>query len=215
MNKGNACAKGRCFSTPAPRRRYINPLSILTYHKMDSHRENEYVGSQSVYDEVNRTRQLVAEMNTGWHDEGQVRDYLRRITRKEIDDKVRVFTPLNINYGPGLTLGSDCFINYGCTLLALGGITIGDGVFIGPHCVIATEYHPEDPLARHTLLTKPVVIGPNAWLGASVTVLAGVTIGADAIVAAGSVVTGDVPAGTVVAGIPAKVIRNNRRDTAR
>ena len=166
---------------------------------MDSHCENEYVGSQSVYDEVNRTRQLVAEMNTGWHDEGQV----------------RVFTPLNINYGPGLTLGSDCFINYGCTLLALGGITIGDGVFIGPHCVIATEYHPEDPLARHTLLTKPVVIGPNAWLGASVTVLAGVTIGADAIVAAGSVVTGDVPAGTVVAGTPAKVIRNIRRDTAR
>ena len=73
--------------------------------------------------------------------------------------------------------------------------------------MLATEYHPEDPATRHTLLTKPIVIGRNAWLGANVTVLAGVTIGENAIVAAGSVVTKDVPANTVVAGTPAKVKR--------
>ena len=166
-----------------------------------------YVGSDKLYEDVQRTMQLAAEMNTGSHTEAEVRQYLRKITDNEIDDTVRVFTPLHINYGPGVTFGRDCFLNFGCTLLALGGITIEDDVFIGPHCVLATEYHPENPATRHTLLTKPIVIRRNAWLGANVTVLAGVTIGRNAIVAAGSVVTKDVPDNMVVAGTPAKVIR--------
>ena len=175
---------------------------------MNDNHENKYVGSNTVYEETLRTRRLVAEMNTGWHDEGEVREYLRQITGKAIDDTVRVFPPLNINYGPGVALGRDCFLNFGCTLQALGGITIEVDVFIGPHCVLATEYHPEDPATRHSLLTKPIVVRRNAWLGANVTVLAGVTIGENAIVAAGSVVTKDVPANMVVAGVPAKVIRS-------
>ena len=112
----------------------------------------EYVGSDELYAEVQRTMRLCAEMNTGYHTEAEVRDCLREITRSEVPDTVRVFTPININYGPGVRFGDDCFLNFGCTLLALGGITIGDGAFIGPHCVLATEYHPEDPAARHTLL---------------------------------------------------------------
>lgn len=169
-----------------------------------------YVGSDELYEEVQRTMRLCAEMNCGWHTEAGVRERLRKITRGEVPDTVRVFTPLHVNYGPGVRFGHDCFLNFGCTLLAIGGITIGDGAFIGPHCVLATEYHPEDPATRHTLLTKPIVIGRNAWLGANVTVLAGVTIGENAIVAAGSVVTKDVPADMVVAGSPAKVIREVR-----
>ena len=176
-----------------------------------------YVGSDELYADVQRTMRLCAEMNNGYHTEAEVRESLREITRSQVPDTVRVFTPLNINYGPGVHIGDDCFLNFGCTLLAIGGITIGDGAFIGPHCVLATEYHPEDPATRHTLLTdpatrhtlltKPIVIGRNAWLGANVTVLAGVTIGENAIVAAGSVVTKDVPSNTVVAGTPAKVKR--------
>lgn len=166
-----------------------------------------YVGSDQLYEEVQRTMRLAAEMNTGYHTEAEVRDYLRNITRHTIDDTVRVFTPLHINYGPGVSFGRDCFLNFGCTLLALGGITIEDDVFIGPHCVLATEYHPEDPATRHSLLTKPIVVKRNAWLGANVKVLAGVTIGENAIVAAGSVVTKDVPDNMVVAGSPARVIR--------
>ncbi len=173
-----------------------------------------YVGSDELYTEVQRTRQLCAEMNSGWHTEAEVREYLREITRSEVPDTVRVFTPLNINYGPGVRFGNDCFLNFGCTLLALGGITIGDGAFIGPHCVLATEYHPEDPATRHSLLTKPIVVGRNAWLGAGVTVLAGDTIGENAIVAAGRVVTKDVPSNMVVAGTPAKVIREIKKDTS-
>ena len=94
---------------------------------MNKNTENKYVGSQAVADEVVRTRQLVAEMNSGWHSDDEVREYLRQITCKTVDDTVRVFPPLNINYGPGVSLGKDCFLNFGCSLLALGGITIEDG----------------------------------------------------------------------------------------
>lgn len=172
----------------------------------------DYVGSDELYANVQKTMRLCAEMNTGYHTEQQVREYLREITGSEIDDTVRVFTPLNINYGLTTRFGRYCFVNFGCTFLALGGITIEDGAFIGPHCVLATEYHPEDPARRHSLLTKPIVIGRNAWLGADVKVLAGVTIGENAIVAAGSVVTRDVPPDVVVAGTPARIIRPIKKD---
>ncbi len=110
-------------------------------------------------------------------------------------------------YGKKTTFGKGSFVNFGCTFLALGGITIEEGVFIAPHVVLATEYHPEDPETRHSLLTKPIVIKKNAWIGANATILAGVTIGENAIVAAGAVVGKDVPDNTIVGGVPAKVIR--------
>ena len=172
----------------------------------------DYVGSDALYADVQRTMRLCAEMNTGYHTEAEVRGYLSEITGSDVDDTVRVFPPFNINYGLTTRFGRDSFVNFGCTFLALGGITIEEGAFIGPHCVLATEYHPEEPAKRHSLLTKPIVIGRNAWLGADVKVLAGVTIGENAIVAAGSVVTKDVPPDTVVAGSPARIIRPIRRD---
>ena len=172
----------------------------------------DYNGSDDLYADVQRTMRLAAEMNTGYHTEAEVRDYMRQITGSEIDETVRVFTPFHINYGKKTTFGRDCFVNFGCTFLALGGITIEDDVFIGPHCVLAAEYHPENPETRHSLLTKPIVVKRNAWLGANVTVLAGVTIGENAIVAAGSVVTKDVPDNMVVAGSPARVIREIKKE---
>ncbi len=172
----------------------------------------DYVGSDDLYADVQRTMRLSAEMNTGYHTEAEVRDYMRQITGTEIDETLRIFTPFHINYGKKTTFGRDCFVNFGCTFLALGGITIEDDVFIGPHCVLATEYHPENPETRHSLLTKPIVVKRNAWLGANVTVLAGVTIGENAIVAAGSVVTKDVPDNMVVAGSPARVIREIKKE---
>lgn len=172
----------------------------------------DYVGSDALYADVQRTMRLCAEMNTGYHTEAEVRDYLSEITSTVVDDTVRVFPPFNINYGLTTRFGRGSFVNFGCTFLALGGITIEEGAFIGPHCVLATEYHPENPSKRQSLLTKPITIGRNAWLGADVKVLAGVTIGENAIVAAGSVVTKDVPPDTVVAGSPARVIRPIKSD---
>ena len=173
----------------------------------------DYVGSDELYADVQRCMRLVAEMNSGYHTEAEVRDYLRQITASEVDDTVRVFPPFNINYGRRTTFGKGSFVNFGCTFLALGGITIEEGVFIAPHCVLATEYHPEDPEMRHSLLTKPIVIKRNAWIGANATILAGVTIGENAIVAAGAVVNNDVPNNTIVGGVPAKVIRAIKTDT--
>lgn len=172
----------------------------------------DYVGSDELYANVQKTMRLCAEMNTGYHTEAEVRDYLSQIIGNDVDDTVRVFPPFNINYGLTTRFGRDSFVNFGCTFLALGGITIEDGAFIGPHCVLATEYHPEDPARRHSLNTKSITIGRNAWLGADVKVLAGVTIGENAIVAAGSVVTKDVPPDMVVAGSPARIIRPIKKD---
>lgn len=167
----------------------------------------DHVGSDTLYEEVKECMRLVAEMNCGPKTEAEVREYLRKITGSEIDDTVRIFPPFNINYGKLTTFGKNSFVNFGCTFLALGSITIEEGVFIAPHCVLATEYHPEDPEKRHSLLTKPIVIKKNAWIGANATILAGVTIGENAIVAAGAVVGKDVPDNTIVGGVPAKVIR--------
>ena len=172
----------------------------------------DYVGSDELYADVQRCMKLVAEMNTGYHTEAEVREYLRQITGSEVDETVRVFPPFNINYGRKTTFGKGSFVNFGCTFLALGGITIEEGAFIAPQCVLATEYHPEDPATRHSLLTKPIVIGRNAWIGANATILAGVKVGENVIVAAGAVVSKDVPANTIVGGVPAKVIRMIKQD---
>ncbi len=100
------------------------------------------------------------------------------------------------------------FVNFGCTFLDQGGITLEDGVFIGPGVKIVTENHPENPESRHRLLVKPVVVRSNAWIGAGAIILPGVTVGRNAIVAAGAVVIKVVPDDVIVGGVPAKFIRN-------
>jgi acetyltransferase-like isoleucine patch superfamily enzyme len=87
----------------------------------------DYVGSDELYANVQKTMRLCAEMNTGYHTEAEVRGYLREITGSDVDDTVRVFPPFNINYGLTTRFGRDSFVNFGCTFLALGGITIEDG----------------------------------------------------------------------------------------
>ena len=104
-------------------------------------------------------------------------------------------------------MGQGVFINTGCTMQDQGGIFIGDGALLGHHCTIATLNHEPDPARRRDLIPRPVHIGKNVWIGANVTILPGVTIGDNAVIAAGAVVARDVPADTVAAGVPAKVIR--------
>jgi acetyltransferase-like isoleucine patch superfamily enzyme len=99
------------------------------------------------------------------------------------------------------------FVNHGCSFLDLGGITIEDDVLIGPQVKLVTENHPVDPANRKSLDLKSIVIQKNAWIGAGAVILLGVTIGENSIVAAGAVVTQDVPSNTIVGGIPAKHIK--------
>jgi len=103
--------------------------------------------------------------------------------------------------------GKNVFINHACTFLDLGGITIEDDVQIGPKVNIITENHPVDPAQRKMLHLKSVLVKRNAWIGAAATILPGVTVGENAIVAAGAVVHKDVDANTIVGGIPAKMIK--------
>lgn len=161
-------------------------------------------------EEVENTRRLVGELNTGYHSPDEVRALLERIWGQPLDASVRMFPPFYTAFGKTTRVGRDVFVNFGCTFLDQGGITIEDGVFIGPGARILTEHHPEEPALRHRLLVRPVVIRRNAWIGAGASVLPGVTVGENAIVAAGAVVTKDVPDNAVAAGVPARVLRNIR-----
>ncbi|WP_048306474.1 sugar O-acetyltransferase [Halomonas sp. PR-M31] len=114
--------------------------------------------------------------------------------------------PFFIDYGYNLFIGDGVFLNYGCVLLDVCAIRIGDKTQIGPGVQIYAADHPRDAASRDKGLEcgRPVVIGRNVWIGGHAIILPGVTIGDDAIVGAGSVVTRDVPVGTTVTGNPAK-----------
>ena len=99
------------------------------------------------------------------------------------------------------------FINFDCVFLDLGGITIEDNVLIAPKVSLLSEGHSLSPVDRQLLVPRPILIKKNGWIGAGATILPGVTIGENAVVAAGAVVSKDVPANTVVGGVPAKIIK--------
>lgn len=155
---------------------------------------------------VTRTQELSVQLNASTHIDA-VRERLGRIIGSSIDNSTRIFAPFFTNFGQFITLGKNVFINHACSFLDMGGITIQDDVLIGPKVNLITENHPLDPADRQALLLKPILIKRNAWIGAAATILPGVTIGENAVVAAGAVVSKDVPANTVVGGIPAKIIK--------
>lgn len=156
---------------------------------------------------VIRTLSLVNQLNQAG-DIAKVRDFLSEITDQKVDESTTVFPPFYTNFGRFTSLGKNVFINHACSFLDLGGITLEDHVLIGPQVKLVTENHPLDPEDRRALICKPIHIKKNAWIGAGATILPGVTIGENAVVAAGAVVTRDVAANTVVGGIPAKFIKN-------
>jgi acetyltransferase-like isoleucine patch superfamily enzyme len=164
----------------------------------------EYPKVQEV---VERAISLSAQLNNSTSID-QIRMRLGEIIGIEIDETTTVFAPFYINFGRFLLIGKRVFINHACSFLDMGGITIEDDVLIGPKVNLISENHPLDPADRRSLICKPIVIKRNAWIGAGATVLPGVTIGENAVVAAGAVVSKDVPANTVVGGIPARHIKN-------
>lgn len=128
-----------------------------------------------------------------------------------------IMTPMHVEYGCNLTIGKDFFSNFNCMFLDVATITIGDSVMLGPNVTLATPMHPllaqeriiqEYPDGYHDLeYAKPIVIQDGVWIASGATVCGGVTVGKNSIIGAGSVVTHDVPPNTLVAGVPAKVIR--------
>jgi len=117
--------------------------------------------------------------------------------------------PFYCDYGYNIEIGKNFFANMGLTILDEAKVTLGDNVFIAPHVGIYTAGHPLDVERRNRGLeyARPVTIGNNVWLGAHVCILPGVTIGDNAVIGAGSVVTKDIPANVLAAGNPCRVIR--------
>lgn len=152
------------------------------------------------------TKELLIQMNNS-SDPAEVRNLLSQIIGAEIDESVDVFTPLYINYGKHTKIGKNVFINFDRVFLDLGGITIEDDVLIAPKVSLLSEGHPLSPAERQSLVPGHIYIKKGAWIGAGATILPGVTVGENAIVAAGAVVSKDVPDNTVVGGIPAKTIK--------
>jgi len=152
-------------------------------------------------------KKLLVHLNAAT-DPKEIRKLLSEITGTEIDDTVNLFTPLHINYGKHTQIGKNVFINFDCVFLDLGGIIIEDNVLIAPKVSLLTEGHSLPAEQRHSLTVGKIHIKKNAWIGAGATILQGVTVGENAMVAAGAVVSKDVPDNTIVGGIPAKIIKN-------
>ncbi len=150
---------------------------------------------------------ITAELNSGYHTPEEVRSLMERLTGRPIDPSFAMFPPFYTDCGKNLKIGKRVFFNSGCRFQDQGGITIGDGALIGHNVVLATVNHDLDPARRGDNLPAPIVIGKDVWIGANATVLPGVTVGDGSVIAAGAVVTRDVPANTIVAGVPAHVVK--------
>jgi acetyltransferase-like isoleucine patch superfamily enzyme len=161
--------------------------------------------------EVRRAMGLTARLNRlgGFDDADAVRALFSELIGRPVDASFTLLPPFYATGGAGTRVGLDVFVNQNCTFYDLGGLDIGDGVMIGPNVCLITSGHPLEPSRRRDGVTaRPIVIGRNAWIGAGATLIGGVTVGENAVVAAGSVVTRDVPSDTLVAGNPARVIRS-------
>ncbi|WP_333652070.1 DapH/DapD/GlmU-related protein [Lacrimispora sp.] len=150
---------------------------------------------------------ITSELNNTYHTPEEIRSIMSELTGKPVDESFAMFPPFYTDCGKNITIGKRVFINAGCKFQDQGGITIGDGSLIGHNVVLATLNHDLAPENRGTMHPAPIVIGKNVWIGSNATVLAGVNIGDGAVVAAGAVVTKDVPANTIVGGVPAKFIK--------
>ncbi len=135
------------------------------------------------------------------------REEISRILGTEIDESSAILPPFYADYGHNIKLGKNVWVQQGCTFFDRGGIEIGDDVFIAPKVNLVTLNHVFNPYERSTTVAKPIKIGNRVWIGIGATVLPGVTVGDNSIIAAGAVVTKDVPPNTIVGGNPAKVIK--------
>lgn len=165
---------------------------------------------------MRKTRELLDEYNGTAYDEGGKRTELLQGMLGSFGNDVTIQTPFKVTYGTHLHIGNHVFINYGADFLDGGDITIGNRVMIGPEVKIFSGNHSLIPEERMKIIdgkmqlvskAEPIVIGDDVWICGNVTICPGVKIGNRAVVAAGAVVTKDVPDGVLVGGNPAKIIK--------
>jgi acetyltransferase-like isoleucine patch superfamily enzyme len=166
--------------------------------------------STAMFANVKRAMAITARMNRlTFNDAEEVRALFSELIGKKVDESFLLIPPFYTAGGDEIRVGQNVFINQNCTFYDLGGLDIADDVMIGPNVSLITAGHPLEPLERRAAtIGTPIVIEKNVWIAASVTIVGGVTVGENSVVAAGSVVTRDVPSNTLVAGNPARVIRS-------
>ena len=159
-----------------------------------------------------QAQKITMEINTKYHEPEELAELFSQLIGKPVGEKFGLFPPFYTDFGKNITIGNHVFINSDCKFQDQGGITIDDGALIGHGVVLATLNHDMDPAKRQQLHPAPIHIGKCVWIGANATVTGGVPIGDNSIVAAGAVVTKDVPANVVVGGVPAKFIKKIESD---
>ncbi len=160
--------------------------------------------------EVKRAMAITARLNRlTFDDAADVRALFSELIGTQVDDGFVLIPPFHATGGAGMKIGRNVFVNQNCTFYDLGGLEIGDDVMIGPNVSLITSGHPVEPSRRRDfVVAKPIVIERNVWIGAGATIIGGVTVGENSVVAAAAVVTRDVPPNTLVGGNPATVIRS-------
>ena len=164
---------------------------------------------------IHEAQRIVAELNTGYHTNGEVLEILSRLTGEPVDSSLWLMPPFYTDFGLNIRFGKNVFVNTCCTFMDRAGITLEDRVLIAPKVNLITTGHPIEPEIRRDTISKPIVIKENAWLGIGASVMPGVTIGRNSVVAAHSVVSKDVPDNVIVGGIPAKIIKHIETESER
>ncbi|WP_413992154.1 sugar O-acetyltransferase [Labrys okinawensis] len=159
---------------------------------------------------VKRAMAITASLNRlTFNDADEVRALFSDLIGKKVDDNFMLIPPFYTTGGLDIRVGCNVFVNQNCTFYDLGGLDIADDVMIGPNVSIITSGHPLAPSQRRAFVTaKPIVIERNVWIAAGATIIGGVTVGENSVVAAGSVVTKDVPPNSLAGGNPASIIRS-------
>ena len=168
-------------------------------------RDEEYL--REAHGEFDRCRHLCWQINsTDPADQAEIIELERKLFNGRLEEGTFLTPPFQIDAACRVFLGKNVFANHGLTVMSVGTITIEDGVMLGPEVGLFTVNH--EPKNIRVIMTKEIVIKKNAWIGARVNILPGVTIGENAIIGTGSIVTKDVPANSIAVGNPARIIRN-------
>ena len=189
-------------------------INMKEIEKMDAGMEYCFIDSEIAERKNEAVRKCIEFHKVpSWDQEGQQK--AAQILFASVGKNISIQPGFQCDFGMNIFIGDNFLTNYNVIILDVAKVTIGNDVMIGPNTLITTVGHPLSPLSRKKRMgiCKPVAIGNNVWIGGNVTILPGVTIGDNSVIAAGAVVTKDVPSNCVVAGIPAEKIRDLDDDT--
>ncbi len=180
------------------------------FEKMRSEEFYDFSDSE-ILDSLKHAKEAALRLNSLTTTSPDYREALRELI-PSVPGSTMICPPFYCDHGHGIIIGENSFINYNCTILDAAWVRIGNDVKIGPGCHLVTPRHPTDHLARRgTCETSyPITLEDDVWLGANVTILPGVTVGARSIIGAGAVVVKDIPADSVAVGNPARVIKQTK-----